>query len=85
MALEDLRRYIPESRRARVTRTLVVREKQATFSGRPEVLYLRPSARTGIPNLALAGDWTDTGLPGTIEGAVRSGVEAARIVATAAA
>jgi squalene-associated FAD-dependent desaturase len=79
-ALEDLRRFIPDSRQARVTRTLVVREKQATFSGRPEILYLRPSARTAIPNLALAGDWTDTGLPGTIEGAVKSGVEAARTI-----
>jgi uncharacterized protein with NAD-binding domain and iron-sulfur cluster len=50
----------------------VVREKRATFSvapGQPP----RPSARTGVPGLFLAGDWIDTGLPATIEGAVWSG------------
>ncbi len=75
-AIEDLRRYLPEARGAKVTRSMVVREKQATFSGRPEALHLRPGPGTAIPNLTLAGDWTATGLPGTIEGAVRSGVAA---------
>ncbi len=79
-AQEEIRRYLPAARGARVLRSMVVREKQATFSGRPEVLALRPPARTAIPNLALAGDWTDTGLPGTIEGAVRSGYAAAKAV-----
>jgi len=78
VAPEEIVRYIPEARAARTTRTMVVREKQATFSGRPDVLSLRPPAQTAIPNLALAGDWTDTGLPGTIEGAVRSGLRAAQ-------
>ena len=40
----------------------------------------RPGARTGLANLVLAGDWTDTGLPGTIEGALRSGFRAAEIL-----
>ncbi|HXI02841.1 MAG TPA: FAD-dependent oxidoreductase, partial [Candidatus Saccharimonadales bacterium] len=62
--------------------TMVVREKQATFSGRPATLYLRPETRTALPNLALAGDWTATGLPGTIEGAVRSGVAAAELLSS---
>ncbi len=79
-AVEDLRRYLPESRSAKVVRTMVVREKQATFSGRPGVLHLRPGPATAIPNLALSGDWTATGLPGTIEGAVRSGVAAASVL-----
>ena len=79
-AADDLRRYIPAARPARVLRTMVVKEKLATFSGRPEVLSLRPPARTAVRNVALAGDWTDTGLPGSIEGAVRSGDAAARVI-----
>jgi uncharacterized protein with NAD-binding domain and iron-sulfur cluster len=57
----------------------VVREKQATFSlaaGEPP----RPANRTAVPRFCLAGDWTDTGLPGTIESAVRSGHAAARAI-----
>jgi squalene-associated FAD-dependent desaturase len=79
-AVEELGRYIPATRAAKVLRTMVVREKQATFSGRPDLLWLRPGSATALPNLALAGDWTDTGLPGTIEGAVRSGVAAAGVI-----
>jgi squalene-associated FAD-dependent desaturase len=79
-AEEDVRRYLPGALGARLVRTMVLRERQATFSGRPEVLALRPGPRTAVPNLALAGDWTATGLPGTIEGAVRSGLAAARTV-----
>ncbi len=56
----------------------VVKEKRATFLATPAQLARRPSAATGLPNLFLAGDWTDTGLPATIEGAVRSGFTAAR-------
>jgi len=58
----------------------VVVEKRATFAATPEQNRKRPSARIGIANLALAGDWTATGLPATLEGAVRSGVEAARAI-----
>ncbi len=55
----------------------VVKEKRATFAATPRENRKRPGARTGLANLALAGDWTDTGLPATIEGAIRSGQTAA--------
>ena len=55
----------------------VVREKRATFAATPAQLARRPGTRTPYANLMLAGDWTDTGLPATIEGAIRSGNAAA--------
>jgi squalene-associated FAD-dependent desaturase len=55
----------------------VVVEKRATFAATPAQLARRPPTRTANPNLMLAGDWTDTGLPATIEGAIRSGNAAA--------
>jgi uncharacterized protein with NAD-binding domain and iron-sulfur cluster len=55
----------------------VVKEKRATFAATPEQDALRPPANTRWSNLILAGDWTATGLPATIEGAVRSGGHAA--------
>jgi squalene-associated FAD-dependent desaturase len=58
----------------------VVKEKRATFAATVEQERLRPPARTAFANLVLAGDWTDTGLPGTIEGALRSGFRAAEIL-----
>ena len=58
----------------------IVREKRATFAATPEQNLLRPRSYTGWQNLALAGDWTATGLPSTIEGAIRSGVKAAQVV-----
>lgn len=72
----DLRATLPGAREARVTRATVIREKQATFSLRPGG-PARPGERTDVPGLFLAGDWLATGLPGTIEGAVRSGHRAA--------
>ncbi len=59
----------------------VVKERRATFAQTPGNLRKRPGTRTALANLWLAGDWTDTGLPATIEGAVRSGHRAARIAA----
>jgi squalene-associated FAD-dependent desaturase len=58
----------------------IVRERRATFEATPEQAALRPGAVTGLKNLFLAGDWTDTGLPATIEGSVRSGDRAADLV-----
>jgi hydroxysqualene dehydroxylase len=55
----------------------IVRERRATFEATPEQNALRPCTATGLKNLFLAGDWTDTGLPATIEGSVRSGDRAA--------
>jgi zeta-carotene desaturase len=62
---------------ATVTRSLVIREPDATFASDPEAETFRPGTATPIRGLFLAGDWTDTGLPATIEGAVRSGYLAA--------
>ncbi len=58
----------------------IVKEKTATFAQTPAEVARRPAARTAYPNLFLAGDWTATGLPATIEGALRSGRTAARLV-----
>ena len=61
----------------------VVREKRATFSATPEQAEQRPGCRTRLPNVFLAGDWTATGLPATIEGAIRSGLTAGEMVTSA--
>ncbi len=76
IAQRELLDALPDARRARLTHATVVREKRATFSlapGQPA----RPRTRTPIPGFYLAGDWIDTGLPGTIESAVTSGYWAA--------
>jgi uncharacterized protein with NAD-binding domain and iron-sulfur cluster len=57
----------------------IVKERRATFAATPEQAALRPGAVTRWHNLLLAGDWIDTGLPATLEGAVRSGQKAARL------
>jgi squalene-associated FAD-dependent desaturase len=57
----------------------IVKEKRATFAATPEQDAMRPNAATSLSNLVLAGDWTDTGLPATIEGAIRSGRKAAQL------
>jgi squalene-associated FAD-dependent desaturase len=61
----------------------VVKERRATFAATAAQERLRPAARTGLANLALAGDWTATGLPATIEGAIRSGRTAAEVLLAA--
>ncbi len=58
----------------------IVRERRATFEATPEQNALRPGSVTDWKNLFLAGDWTDTGLPSTIEGSIRSGDRAADLV-----
>lgn len=62
----------------------IVKERRATFAATPEQAARRPKAQTRWPNLILAGDWTDTGLPATLEGAVRSGQKAARLALSGA-
>jgi squalene-associated FAD-dependent desaturase len=74
----SLRRYFPAMGGAAVTRSLVLREADATFASDPEAEAQRPGPVTPLRGLYLAGDWTATGLPATIEGAVRSGLAAAR-------
>ncbi len=73
-----LAELFPAARDARVTDFFVTRERQATFRQAPGCGQLRPAAATGLPRVALAGAWTDTGWPDTMEGAVRSGLNAAR-------
>ncbi|MEV4760518.1 hydroxysqualene dehydroxylase HpnE [Micromonospora sp. NPDC049559] len=76
-ALEEL---FPPARRARVRDVFVTREPRATFRQQPGSRTARPAPRTRLPGLALAGAWTDTGWPDTMEGAVRSGHGAADVV-----
>jgi len=57
-----------------------VRERRATFAALPHENAKRPGPRTNWANLVLAGDWTATGLPATIEGAIRSGNRAAELI-----
>jgi zeta-carotene desaturase len=80
VALRELGDFFPEARQARLLRSLVIKERFATFSPSCEAEALRPATRTPIRGLFLAGDWTATGLPATIEGAVQSGYAAARAV-----
>ncbi|MFE0089690.1 hydroxysqualene dehydroxylase HpnE [Streptomyces sp. NPDC058991] len=75
--LPELERLLPATRGARVRDFFVTRERTATFAPVPGVGRLRPGARTNAPGLCLAGSWTATGWPATMEGAVRSGLSAA--------
>ncbi|HEX2172878.1 MAG TPA: hydroxysqualene dehydroxylase HpnE [Dehalococcoidia bacterium] len=82
--LGELGRAFPRSGRANALRFTVIKEPDATFRPVPGIAALRPSNQTPIPNLWLAGAWTDTGWPATMEGAVRSGRTAARRIRDAA-
>ncbi|MEU0783160.1 hydroxysqualene dehydroxylase HpnE [Streptomyces sp. NPDC006173] len=75
--LPELERLLPGARGAEVKDFFVTRERTATFAPDPGVGRLRPGARTKAPGLYLAGAWTATGWPATMESAVRSGVGAA--------
>ncbi len=79
-ALQDLHRFVPASRRAVLRHSLVIKEKRAAMAPLRGGLALRPSWRTPVAGFHLAGDWTATGLPATIEGAVISGHACARQV-----
>jgi squalene-associated FAD-dependent desaturase len=76
--VDAMRELLPRAREAEVRSVHVSREHAATFAARPGTQALRPSARTEVPGLVLAGAWTDTGWPATLEGAVLSGHAAAR-------
>ncbi|MFI5770147.1 hydroxysqualene dehydroxylase HpnE [Streptomyces sp. NPDC051658] len=75
--LPELERLLPAARGAGIRDFFVTRERTATFAPAPGVGRLRPGARTRVPGLCLAGAWTATGWPATMEGAVRSGFSAA--------
>ena len=81
LAVEEVRAACPQARDAVVRRAVVVRERKATFSVAPGAPS-RPTVRTAIPGLFLAGDWIGNDLPATIEGAVISGHAAAREAAS---
>ncbi len=73
LALAELSEFFPDVKEARLVKATVIKEVYATYSVRPGLDQVRPDARTGWPRLFLAGDWTATGWPATMEGAVRSG------------
>jgi squalene-associated FAD-dependent desaturase len=84
LATTELAEFLPRVRQARLEKAHVIKELRATFSAAPGTEALRPSANTSRPDLFLAGDWTRSGWPATMEGAVRSGYLAAEAVAAAA-
>ena len=75
---------LPATREANLVKATVIKEAAATFSPEPGSDRWRPPQRTPLPNLYLAGDWTQTGWPATMEGAVRSGYLAAEAILAAA-
>ncbi len=78
IAVNEMRRFFPEAKRRQPIHAFVVREQEATISHTVGTARMRPTQRTEYENFYMAGDWTDTGLPATIEGAVWSGQECAR-------
>jgi len=80
LCLGELQQVLPESRQARLLKATVVKETAATFSPQPGADRWRPPQRTALRNLFLAGDWTATRWPATMEGAVRSGYMAAEAI-----
>jgi len=84
MALGELGEFFPTAREAKLVKATVIKEVHATYSALPGADAYRPPAATGWPRVFLAGDWTRTGWPATMEGAVRSGYLAAEAVAQSA-
>ena len=84
LALKELAEFFPAAREAKLEKAHVVKEIRATFSAKPGLEAHRPGNRTKIGNLFLAGDWTKSGWPATMEGAVRSGYLAAEALTAAA-
>lgn len=81
LALKELSDFLPITRQAKLIKAHVVKEVRATFAAAPGLESKRPPARTHYPNFFLAGDWTRSGWPATMEGAVRSGYLAAEAIA----
>ncbi|HLZ92919.1 MAG TPA: hydroxysqualene dehydroxylase HpnE [Candidatus Acidoferrum sp.] len=80
LCLKEVRQALPLARDANLIKATVIKEAAATFSPEPGVDRWRPKQETSLQKLFLAGDWTDTGWPATMEGAVRSGYLAAEAV-----
>jgi len=77
LALSEVREFFPAAREANLVKSTVIKEVNATYSPRPGIDAHRPNPLTAWPRVFLAGDWTATGWPATMEGAVRSGYLAA--------
>ncbi|MBI4480802.1 MAG: FAD-dependent oxidoreductase [Acidobacteria bacterium] len=84
LALRELGEILPQTKSATLQKAVVVKETKATFSFSPGTDSRRPGPETPFANLFLAGDWTQSGWPPTMEGAVRSGYRAAECVTQAA-
>ncbi len=83
LALREAAEFFPTVRDAKVERAQVIKEIRATYSAQPGMEAVRPPAMTRVRNVFLAGDWTRSGWPATMEGAVRSGYLAAEAVTAA--
>src|SRR5713226_2273431 len=84
LALKEVREFFPAARAANLIKSTVIKEVHATYSPRPGIDAHRPHQSTAWPRVFLAGDFTATGWPATMEGAVRSGYLAAEALARAA-
>jgi zeta-carotene desaturase len=84
LARRELAEFFPIAKEAKLEKAHVVKEIRATFSARPGLEQARPVSATKFANLFLAGDWTRSGWPPIMEGAVRSGYLAAEAVSRAA-
>jgi len=84
LALAEVREFFPAARAATLLKSAVIKEVHATYSPRPGIDAYRPTQATAWPRVFLAGDWTATGWPATMEGAVRSGYLAAEALRHAA-
>jgi zeta-carotene desaturase len=82
-ALRELREFFPAARDANLVKSAVIKEIHATYSPRPGIDAYRPASATAWPRVFLAGDWTATGWPATMESAVRSGYLAAEALTSA--
>jgi squalene-associated FAD-dependent desaturase len=80
LCVEEVRQALPATREAKILKATVIKEAAATFSPQPGVDRWRPMQETPVQGMFLAGDWTKTGWPATMEGAVRSGYLAAEAV-----
>ena len=81
MAMREAQEFFPGAPDAKLLKSTVIKEVHATYSPRPGIDQYRPKPETVWPRVFLAGDWTATGWPATMEGAVRSGYLAAEAVA----
>src|SRR5437667_1919487 len=80
LAMKELAEFFPAMKSVKLVKATVIKEIHATYSVRPGLDQYRPHAKTEWPRLFLSGDWTATGWPATMEGAVRSGYLAAEAI-----